>query len=92
MSNKRYTEQFKVEAVKQVTERGHSARQVAARLGITTHSLYAWLKRYGESAQMHSAQRDQATELRRVQAELRRVTEERDILKKAAAYFAKVSG
>jgi transposase len=92
MSSKRYTEQFKVEAVKQVVERGYPARQVAARLGVTTHSLYAWVKRYGETAQAYSAQRDQSVELKRVQAELRRVTEERDILKKAAAYFARVSG
>lgn len=92
MSSKRYTEQFKVEAVKQVTERGFPVAQVAARLGVTTHSLYAWLKRYGESAIEHQVQRDQAAEFKRVQAELRRVTEERDILKKAAAYFAKVSG
>jgi len=40
MTNKRYTEEFKVEAVKQVTERGHSAADVAARLGVSTYSLY----------------------------------------------------
>jgi transposase len=39
MSGKRYTDEFKVEAVKQVTERGHSVAEVAERLGITTHSL-----------------------------------------------------
>ena len=47
MSSKRYTEEFKVEAVKQVTERGYSVAEVAARLGTTTHSLYSRLKRYG---------------------------------------------
>ena len=47
MSSKRYPEEFKVEAVKQVTERGHSVAEVAVRLGVTTHSLYAWLKKYG---------------------------------------------
>ena len=41
---------------------------------------------------MRQADTDQAAELRRVKSELRRVTEERDILKKAAAYFAKLSG
>lgn len=49
--SKRYTEEFKIEAIKQVTERGYSVTDVADRLGTTTHSLYAWLKRYGYSAQ-----------------------------------------
>ena len=49
MSSKRYPEEFKIEAVKQVTEKGHSVTEVAARLGTTTHSLYAWIKRYDHS-------------------------------------------
>ena len=44
MKSKRYTEEFKREAVKQITERGYSVADVAQRLGTTTHSLYAWLK------------------------------------------------
>ncbi len=47
MSNKRYTEEFKIEAVRQVVERGHSVADVANRLGMTTHSLYAWRMKYG---------------------------------------------
>lgn len=92
MSGKRYTDEFKVAAVKQVTERGHRVTEVATRLGITTHSLYAWIRRYGGTNGTAQASSDQAAELRRVKTELRRVTEERDILKKAAAYFAKQSG
>jgi transposase len=41
MSNKRYTEEFKTEAVKQVTDRGHSVADVSARLDVSIHSLYA---------------------------------------------------
>ena len=41
MSSKRYTEAFQVEAVKQVTDRGQSVADVAGRLGISIHSLYA---------------------------------------------------
>jgi len=41
MSNKRYPEEFKIGAVKQVTELGHSVAQVVSRLGTITHSLYA---------------------------------------------------
>ena len=92
MSNKRYTDEFKTEAIKQVTERGHPVAEVAARLGISIHSLYAWQKRFDKPAASRHAQADEQAELRRVKAELRRVTEERDILKKAAAYFAKQSG
>ncbi len=43
MSSKRYPEEFKIEAVKQVTEKGHSVADVAARLGTTSHSLYGGL-------------------------------------------------
>ncbi len=42
LSGKRYTDEFKIEAVKQVIQRDHSIADVAQRLGITTHSLYAW--------------------------------------------------
>lgn len=92
MSSKRYSEEFRREAVKQVTERGRPVKQVAQALGITTHSLYAWLRRARRSEPEQRAQSDQEAEVRRLRSELRRVTEERDILKKAAAYFAKVSG
>lgn len=91
MSSKRYPEEFKVEAVRQVTDRGRSVAQVAEGLGVTTHSLYAWLKKYGPQAKAYQAKTEDQAEIRRLQKELKRVTEERDILKKAAAYFAKVS-
>tara|TARA_R110002167_G_scaffold298435_2_gene502749 strand:- start:335 stop:613 length:279 start_codon:yes stop_codon:yes gene_type:complete len=91
MSSKRYQEEFKREAARQVTERGYSVSDVAERLGVTTHSLYAWIKRFGpESARYTSESADQA-EIRRLKKELKRVTEERDILKKAAVYFANQS-
>jgi len=44
MSGKRYPEEFKIEAVKQVIDCGHTVSSVATRLDITTHSLYAWFK------------------------------------------------
>ncbi|EHK68477.1 transposase family protein, partial [Pseudomonas psychrotolerans L19] len=56
------------------------------------HSLYAWVKRYSKPQIQRQQVDDQQAELRRLRAELKRVTEERDILKKAAAYFAKESG
>lgn len=90
MSSKRYTEEFKIEAVKQVTERGHGIYSVASRLGITHSSLYSWIRRYGNGP-VQEAVTDQQAEINRLKAELQRVTEERDILKKATAYFAKES-
>ena len=65
---------------------------MAARLGVSVHSLYAWIKRYTKPQEQRVQEDDQSAELRRLRAELKRVTEERDILKKAAAYFAKECG
>ena len=92
MSTKRYTEEFKVEAVRQVTERGHSVPEVAKRLGVTTKSLYEWKRRLAQSPERVAAIRAEREETSRLRRELKRVTEERDILKKAAAYFAKQPG
>ncbi len=91
MSSKRYPEEFKIQAVKQVTEKGHRVADVAARLGTTTHSLYAWVKRYGPNAPQYQTQSNDNAEIRRLKKELQRVTEERDILKKTAVYFASQS-
>ena len=91
MSSKRYTEEFKLEAVKQITEKRYPVVEVARRLGVTADSLYAWVKRYAQPEPARIEAQTQQAELRRIKAELKRVTEERDILKKAAAYFAKES-
>ena len=91
MSGKRYPEEFKIEAVKQVVDRGHSVSSVATRRDITTHSLYAWIKKFGPDSSINKEQSDAQADIRRLQNELKRVTDERDILKKAAAYFAKLS-
>ena len=88
MSGKRYTEEFKLEAVRQVVDRGYSIKEVATRLGITGNSLSTWVKKFGDSGSQHQTITEQQRELRRLKAELRRVEEERDILKEAAAYFA----
>ena len=90
MSSPRYPEAFKIEAVRQVTERGRSVAEVAKALGVSNHSLYVWLKQHGKPAQQHEESALQA-EIRRLKAELRQVTEERNILKEAAAYFASES-
>ncbi|MEP2595778.1 MAG: IS3 family transposase [Kangiellaceae bacterium] len=81
MAGERYNEEFKIAAVKQVTEGGYSIADVAKRLGITTKSLYNWRDRYGENAHSYQEKQSNSDELRKLKAELKRVTEERDILK-----------
>ena len=92
MSSTRYTDEFRAEAVKQVLERGFTVVEVAGRIGLPKHSLYDWVQKAKKTAKAETApvvEKSDSAEIRRLKAELRRVTEERDILKKAAAYFAK---
>ena len=92
MELNRYTDEFRAEAVKQVLERGFTVVDVAARIGIPKHTLYDWVqkaKKAGKPAAGSAPTGTDSAEVRRLKAELRRVTEERDILKKAAAYFAR---
>ena len=53
--------------------------------------MYAWIKRYGPNAEANQSLADDQAEIKRLRKELKRVTEERDILKKAAVYFANQS-
>jgi len=89
ISTKRYTDEFKVEAVRQIVEYGRPVAEVAERLGMSIHRLYGWKRQHGKGEVGRRVEQDQNSEVRRLKAKLRRVTEERDILKKAAAYFAK---
>lgn len=89
-----FSREFKIEAVR-LLERGEKpATQLAMELGIRRGMLLKWrqeLKAKGDKAFAGSGRRPKSeqSELARLKAELKRVTEERDILKKAAAYFAK---
>jgi len=85
-----YSEEFRIEAVKQVTKNGYSINDTAQRLGIHPDSLRSWIKRLEspEAITKHKLQDESQAEIKKLQKELKRVTEERDILKKAAVYFA----
>ena len=85
----RYTEEFKRDAVAQITDRGYSTKEVAERLGVCTKSLYDWKRQFSKPSKERKQEAADSTEIRRLKAELLRVTEERDILKKATAYFAR---
>ena len=84
---KRYTQEFKIEAVKQITDRGYSVAEVSERLGICTKTLYHWRSQLSE-APKRGKSTDEQLKIAKLEFELKRVTEERDILKKAARYFA----
>ncbi|BDB69368.1 hypothetical protein Cthiooxydans_17800 [Comamonas thiooxydans] len=59
-----YPEEFKIEAVKQIAERGHRAADVSARIGVSQHSLYKWIKVYAVPSSERQSQTSQAEELR----------------------------
>jgi len=86
MGKVNFSEEFKRDAVAQITERGYAVAEVSQWLGVSQHSLYAWKKKFGSASRSGD---DRDAEIRRLKRELVRMTEERDILKKATAYFAK---
>ena len=93
MKRTKYTAEFKEEAVKQVIDKGHTVVDVAKRLRIAEGVLYTWVSKFKKADEPESSDlKAMQAEMAKLKAELRRTTEERDILKKAAAYFAKQSG
>jgi transposase len=91
MTKGRFAEEFKQEAVRQVVERGYTISDVAKRLWVSVQSLYKWVKAYAPNAtdRYEAEIKEVRRENLKLKAELRRAQDERDILKKAAAYFAK---
>ena len=89
MGRTRFSDDFKRDAIHQIVERGYPVAEVSRRLGVSTHSLYGWKKRLLMSGSSDTPENGQSAEIRRLKLELARVTEERDILKKATAYFAR---
>ena len=94
MSSQRFAPEFKDEAVRQVVERGRPVGEVAERLGVSAHSHYKWVKAVKpDKSEQHANELIEAkSEILKLRAQLRRTEEERDILKKAAAYFAREPG
>ena len=87
-----YSSQFKQDAVKLAVESDQSVAQTARDLGVNANSLYTWIKKYHQpvpSTNKGSGEIHPYDELKRLRRENAQLKEERDILKKAAAYFAK---
>lgn len=89
---RRYSSEFKLEAVKLLEQQGRTVVDVAESLGIQPGMLHRWRAQYGkdgtEAFPGQGRLKPQDEELRRLQRDLARVRQERDILKKALAYFA----
>ena len=79
--SQRFTKGFRVEGVKEVMERGFAVKDVSKRLGVSPCNLCQRIKRYGIPTEERLAKEDQARRVKKLEAELRRVTEERDVLK-----------
>ena len=98
MSNEKkqnhYTAEFRESAVKLAVESDQLVARIAEELGVNKNTLHTWVSKYhGPQKQKASQVEDQHLydELKQLRKENRRLAEERDILKKAAAYFAKES-
>jgi transposase len=93
MERRRFTREFKLEAVKLVTERGVTIAQAARDLDVSGQVLRRWVKELEAGQQQafpgHGQQKADQVEITRLRREVAKLKAERDILKKAAAYFAK---
>ena len=80
-----YTEEFRISSAKLVFESARPTSHIAKDLGISSSTLGEWVRKY------HCKSDAQYEEVKQLRRELRLITQERDILKKAAAYFAQAT-
>ena len=94
-SRRKFTQEFKDDAVSLVIDQGYSCAEVARRLGVPGNNVNRWVREYRQRHEIESADglsRDEMeAELKRLRKENKRLEMERDILKKAAAFFANES-
>ena len=95
MERRKFTREFKLEAVKLIKERGVGYAQASQDLGVHQTVLRNWVKDFAGDPQHpfpgHGQQKPEQAEIARLKREVVKLKAERDILKKAAAYFAKES-
>ena len=91
----RYTAEFKEDAVNLVIEHGYSCSEAGRRLGINANNIVRWVGQHRDqqeaAEQGLSSPKELQAEIRRLRKENKRLQMEREILKKAAAFFAKES-
>jgi transposase len=95
MQRRKFTREFKIEAVRLIRERGVSVAQASVDLGVHQSQLRDWAKQFAEDPQHafpgNGQMKPEQLEIARLKREVLKLKAERDILKKAAAYFAKES-
>ena len=92
MGRRTYSREFKISAVGLVQQQGYTVVQAAKSLGVDPASLRGWLKQFpADGAALPDSAGAVQAELRRLRDEVKRLTMEREILKKATAFFAKES-
>lgn len=90
MPRRRFSREFKLSAVKLVNEQGYSVPEAAKSLGIDAANVRGWMEKFaGDEAAAPKGDGALASELRRLRKENARLLTEREILKKAATFFAK---
>jgi transposase len=91
----KYTKVLKEDAIKLVTEQGYSSLEVGRRLGINSSNISRWVRQYRQDqedvAEGGVTRKELEEKIRRLEKENKRLEMEREILKKAAAFFAKES-
>src|SRR6266516_626724 len=89
-NGKRYDKEFKIAAAKLVTEQGYSPKQAAASLGVHTNTLQYWVKVYGQKPQQQAETIETLRlRVRELEKQNQRLLMEKEILKKATAFFAR---
>jgi len=86
---KQYTKEFKEEAVALVLEQGYSIAQASDSLGIKTSLLYKWKEKIEAEKEGQDMTDNEREELKRLRKEVKELRMEKEILKKASAFFAK---
>ena len=89
VKSKRFDRDFKISAVRMVTEGGHKASEVARSLGIHQNQIYNWKRKFSDQGDKAFPGKGHLTELAALRRQLRDVEMERDILKKAVGIFSK---
>jgi transposase len=90
MGRRNFTREFKVSAVRLVQEQGYTVSEAAKSLGVDGNSIRDWLKKFlPETGGGNTGESAMRAELRRLREENKRLLMEREILKKATAFFAK---
>ena len=82
-TRRNFSDEYKIEAVKMVTEQGYKVTDAAKQLGINPNQIHRWKEKFSEQEESSDNE-----ELKRLRAENKRLRMERDILKKATAFFA----